>query len=89
MSGERTTFSVDVIHAGVRHETTLTEAQALDAIAAAMRARGRTEYLFLPLESGSYVLIRVHANLDLAIVVPGQGADYDEADDEGVALRNA
>lgn len=54
-----------------------------------MRARGRTEYLFLPLESGSYVLIRVHANLDLAIVVPGQGADYDEADDEGVALRNA
>lgn len=84
MSGERTTFSVDVIHAGVRHETTLTEAQALDAIASAMRDRGRTEYLFLPLESGAYVLIRVHPHLDLAVVVPGQGADYEDSDD-GVA----
>ncbi|GAA1883556.1 hypothetical protein [Lapillicoccus jejuensis] len=87
MSGERTTYSVDVIHAGVRHETTLTESQALDAIAAAMRARGHTEFLFLPLESGSYVLIRVHPNLDLAVVVPGKGADYEESDD-GEALTS-
>lgn len=88
MSGERTTFSVDVIHAGVRHETTLTEAQALDAIAAAMRTPGRTEYLFLPLESGAYVLVRVHPNLDLAVVVPGKGADYDESDDGVAAISS-
>ncbi len=54
-----------------------------------MRAPGAPSNLFLPLESGSYVIIRVHEHLDLAIVVPGKGADYEEAGDEGVALRNA